>query len=254
MISIRKTLKTALIPAFLLSLTACSAEDIAELLDLKIDANNAADVARSALDMTEVSDLAEKVTDIITGTGPDINEAINCADIPGVTNASGTATVTGTIGDNSENLTVSYTNCSMNGYTISGSLSVISATVGDLEAATVGGNLSVDSNGKTISIKNYSMVSDKDKVTGEYTNNFGMTLTLPLIGDILIDSTTPFTGNKLNEPDKPVTGVMTVTALNSGVELTGEGRLIGYSLALDSDGDSNYETPVLNNGSTLFNW
>jgi len=253
---LQNTFRFSLIPVFIISITACSAEDIAELLGVKIDADNAADVARAALDMAEVSDLAEEVTDLVAGTGPDINETINCADVPGVA-GSGTATVVGTAGATGDDLTVTYASCTMNDFTINGSLNVTSSTTGDIETETVSGNLTVDAGdtGESFSIKNYSMLSTRDKVIGDYTKDFGMTVSLPIIGDIVIDTPTPFTGNNdSNLTDKPETGVMTVTEINSGVELTAEGNSTGYSLALDSNGDRTYETPVLNGGSTIFAW
>lgn len=256
MTSFQNAIKFSLIPVFIISITACSAEDIAELLGVKIDADNAADVARAALDMAEVSDLAEEVTGLVAGTGPDINETINCADVPGVT-GSGTAAVVGTTGVAGDDLTVTYNSCTMNGFTLNGSLNVTASTTGDIETETVSGNLTVGegNTGKSFSIKNYSMLSTKDKVVGDYTKDFGMTVTLPILGDIVLDTPTPFSGNNVaNLTDKPETGVMTVTGSSSAVELTAEGNSTGYSLALDSNGDRIYETPVLNGTGTIFPW
>ena len=252
MISLQNTFRLSLIPVLIFSITACSSDDIAELLGVKIDADNAADVARAALDMVEVSDLAEEVTELVAGAGPNINETVNCADVPGVT-GSGTATIVGTTGAAGDDLTVTYTSCTMNDFTVNGSLNVTASTTGDVETETVSGNLTVSegTTGESFSIKNYSMLSTKDKVVGDYTKDFGMTVSLPILGDIVIDTPTPFTGNNT---DKPEIGVMTVTGSSSGVELTAEGSLTGYSLALDSTGNLIYETPVLNGGSTIFPW
>ena len=254
MISLQNTFRLSLIPVLIFSITACSSDDIAELLGVKIDADNAADVARAALDMAEVSDLAEEVTELVAGAGPNINETVNCADVPGVT-GSGTATIVGTTGAAGDDLTVTYTSCTMNDFTVNGSLNVTASTTGDVETETVSGNLTVSegTTGESFSIKNYSMLSTKDKVVGDYTKDFGMTVSLPILGDIAIDTPTPFTGNNISNPsDKPETGVMTVTGSSSGVELTAEGNSTGYSLALDSTGNLIYETPVLNGGSTIF--
>jgi len=256
MISLQNTFKFSLIPVFIFSITACSTEEIAELLGVKIDSDNAAEVARAALDMAEVSDLAEEVTDLVAGTGPNINETINCADVPGVT-GSGTATIVGTTGAAGDDLSVTYASCTMNDFSLNGVLNVTSSTAGDVETETVSGNLTVSSvsAGESFSIKNYSMLSIKDKVVGDYSKDFGMTVSLPIIGDIVIDTPTPLTGNNIsNLTDKPEAGVMTVTGRSSGVELTAEGNSTDYSLALDSDGDRIYETPVLNGGSTIFAW
>ena len=254
MISLKNTFRLSLIPVFIFSITACSTEDLAELLGVKIDADNAADVARAALDMAEVSDLAEELTDLVpVGAGPDINETVNCGDLPDVT-GSGTATIVGTTGDAGDDITVTYTNCTMNNFTLNGSLNVTASTTGDIETETVFGNLTVSAGdtGESFSIRNYSMLSTRDKVVGNYTKDFGMTVSLPIIGDIVIDTPTPFTGNNINTIDKPETGVMTVTGSSSGVELTADSSTTGYYLMLDANGNLVYDTQI--SGSMIFPW
>lgn len=250
-----------IISVLLVGLSACSSEDVAGLLGFKIDANNAPDVARAALDMAEAANLAEDVTDAMVGTGPTVNETVNCNDpLIGATGASGTATITGTIGSGSKNLTITYNNCTMNGYALNGSFTVASTTVttanGDIQTDNISGNLAVDYSGQSFSISNYSMVSVRNKTTEDYSEDFGMTLSIPLLGDVNIDTTVPFLGNKLNSPDKPTAGELVVSSNSSMLKLTAIDNVTGYNLDLDSDGNAVYETQVTNpsDSTLIFPW
>ena len=242
----------------IVGLSACSEDDVADLLGIKIDADNAADVTHSALDMAEAGNLAEDVTDGIQGAGPTINETVDCADpLIGATNASGSATVTGTISGDNKDLTLTYNNCTMDGYSLNGSFNIVSSVAGDIKTKTITGNLTVGYQGQSFSIKNYSKVDTRNQVTEDYSEDFGMTINLPIIGDINIDTTVPFSGNKLNSPDKPVTGEMVVVGTsNTKTKLTVIDNSTGYNIDLDSDGDGVYDTQITNpdNGTLVFPW
>jgi len=249
-----------IIPIFALSISGC-AEDIqqaiADLL-LAIDANNAEQVASAALDMTGAVDDADDILDAVVGTGT-VNETVNCNDpLLDPTSGSGTADVVGTDDVNGKDLTITYNNCVMFGYTLNGDLRVVSSKTGNVKSGTSTGSLTIGFNGETFTVSNISHAFTKDDVLKDYSHDFSMTMSTSLLpgGSISIANTAPFTGNELNIPDKPVTGEMVVTGSgNTKVRLTVIDNATGYNLDVDSNGDNVYDTQVTNStGGLIFPW
>jgi len=249
-----------IIPLLLFVLSGC-AEDIQEAIAnalLKIDANNAEQVASAALDMTGAVDDADDILDAVVGTGT-VSETVNCNHaLLDPTSGSGTADVVGTDDTAGKDLTITYNNCVMFGYTINGSLRVVSTKSGNVKTGTSTGSLTIGFNGATFTLDNISYAFTKDDVLKDYSQDFSMAMSTSLLpgGSISIANTAPFTGNELNAPDKPVTGEMVVTGSgNTKVRLTVIDNTNGYNLDVDSNGDNVYDTQVMNStGGLTFPW
>ena len=247
------------ISTLILLLTGCL-DDVKEQIAaqlLKIDASNAEQVASTALDMAEAVDDADDVLDAVVGTGT-VNETVPCNDPALDPSGSGSATVTGTDSGSGKDFTVTYNDCTMNGYALNGSLHIMSSTTANVKSGTTTGNLSVTFNGETFTLSNISVAFTKDDITKDYSNDFGMTLSTSALpgGSISIDTTTPFAGNELTIPNNPSTGVMVVTgSQNTKVRLTANDNT-NYSLNADTDGDDVYDTQITNqaDGTNLFSW
>jgi hypothetical protein len=146
----------------------------------------------------------------------------------------------------------------MNGFTLNGSLHLVSSTTSNVKSGTTTGNLTVSFNGADFTISNYSLAFTKDEVSNDYTDNFGMTISSSLLSgaSIDVDTTVPFAGNKLNSPDNPVTGEMVVTgSANTKVKATANDNTT-YSIDVDTNGDDIYDTQITNSndGTLLFPW
>ena len=256
----RSALYLLSIPVLVSMLSGCledATEQIANAL-LKIDANNAEQMASVALDMAEATDDADDVLDAVVGTGT-INETINCNDpVLDPVSGSGTATVTGTDDATGKDLVITYNNCSMKGFTLNGSLHLVSSTTSNVKSGTTTGSLTVDFNAANFTISNYSLAFTKDGTSNDYADDFGMTISSSLLSgaSINVDTTVPFAGNKLNTPDNPISGELVVTGSgNTKAKVTAVDNMT-YTIDADTDGDDIYDTQITNtvDGTLLFPW
>lgn len=243
-----------------MALAGCLDEATQKLANalLKLDANNAQETASTALKMAEAADDGDDVLDAVVGTG-NVNETVNCND-PALdpTNGSGSAAVSGTDNSTGKDLTITFTDCVMRGFTYNGSLHVVSSTSNNVKSGTTTGDLTIGFNGASFTVSNYSVAFTKDQVTNDYTNDFGMTISSSVLSGAGIDvsTTVPFAGNKLNNPDNPTVGEMVVTGSgNTKVKVTAN-DITTYTIDVDTDGDNVYDTQVTNpaDGTLLFPW
>jgi len=243
-----------------LAVSGCSGEKTSSVyvVPAKIDAGNAENVSRSALDAMDVGSISNNVADYIKTNDPDntaVNQTLNCSDV--ITGALGTFTVTGTTlatGDTNYNLNIKFTDCTVANLTLNGSVSATSTTVNTTKTKSVSGSLSVTNSQSslTLSLNNFWLDKISDTATNpdNYTKDFGMTLGIPLMGDVSVSGS--FNGVGTNNPDNPTSGSMTVSA--SGVARVTAVDNMSFALDVDPQGDGTF-VPVDNgNGANTYAW
>jgi hypothetical protein len=246
---------------FALAISGCSEEDIQDIVPTKIDENNAEEMARHGLDMMEVGSLSKDIAEYVKVNDPDnsaVSQTMNCSDV--FTGATGTLTVTGSTlasGGTSYSLNISFNDCAVNNLTLNGSVATTSTTVDTTKTKSVSGSLSVTnsqslSGSVTLSLDNFWFDKISDTVTNpdNYTKEFGMTLGIPVAGDVSVGGS--FGGVDTNNPDNPTSGTMTVSA--SGASRVTAVDNLNFALDVDPEGDGSF-VPVDNgNGSNTYAW
>jgi hypothetical protein len=243
---------------FVLVVSGCSEEKVSDIIPTKIDAGNAEKVSRYALDTMEVGSISNNVADYIKTNDPDnaaVNQTLNCSDL--ITGAMGTLTVTGTTlatGDTNYNLNIMFNDCTDANLTLNGSVSATSTSVNTTKTKSVSGSLSVTNSQSsiTLSLNNFWLdkISDTAINPDNYTKEFGMTLGIPLMGDVSVGGS--FNGAGTNNPDNPTSGSMTVSA--SGVARVTAVDNMSFALDVDPEDDGSF-VPVDNgNGANTYAW
>ncbi|MDH5327298.1 MAG: hypothetical protein OEZ68_19060 [Gammaproteobacteria bacterium] len=265
-----------LIPASTLFLTGCLEEVTSELF--RIDANNAQDVIKAALDAKDAISHAFDAAEVMlndTTTYPSgtsytnitynvscNDPALNATTIP----SNGDLTIGGNYSPSgTSNLTLSFNNCVIQNSTLNGSLSMShienAGGVADYDESSLSGSLSADvtSDSGTLSLNLSNIVYDYTRnkanangaistpATEPYTEFFQLSLSVPLMGSLSIDTPVILEGDKKDTAsNKPSIGQMTVTAGgNTGAQLdANNGVATSYDVAADTDGDGVYETAV----------